>query len=292
MADRQAGGAAGQPRGPWDDAAFVAHYDQTFARWVAPLAAEPLLALAAPRAEERVLECACGTGALTAPLAARLGPATPLLCADRAPAMLAVAAAKTYPPAGARPAFALADLLALGLQSGQFDLAVCNLALQIVPDRPAALAELRRVLRPGGRLAFCVPGAWSLEPFWTLFWSRVARPDAAGALTERPRRWTAPDIAAALLRDREEWRRQGEAAGFERLQLSVESAVAWFPSVEAFFATGPFGHIGRARELVRDEAARERVFADIGAGLARGKTSRGVPLDITVLCVLGQAPPG
>lgn len=277
-------------RGPWVDPKFAAAYDRGFAQQIAPLAAQALLRLAEPLAGDLVLECACGTGALSGPLAQALGPTGRLLCTDRAAAMLSLAAAKSYPADGASPRFALQDLLTLGLPAACFDLALCNLALQIVPDRGRALGELRRVLRPGGRLAFAIPGVWSLEPFWTYFWERAAQPDARGSLREPPRRWQAPDIAAALWRDREAWDAALRAAGFERVELSVEASIAWFASAADFFKSGAFGHIGRARALFTDDAARDRVFGDVGRRIERGHTSFGTPINITVLCAIAYAP--
>lgn len=293
MVTNEPAGAASAPpneRGPWIDPRFAAAYDRGFAQQIAPLAARALLRLAQPAAGELVLECACGTGALSAPLAQALGQSGRLLCTDRAPAMLTLAAAKSYPADSANPRFALQDLLALGLPAGCFDLALCNLALQIVPDRGQALGELRRVLRPGGRLAFAVPGAWSLEPFWTYFWERAAQSDVQPALREPPRRWQAPDIAAALWRDREAWDAALRDAGFVRIALSVEADVAWFASAADFFASGAFGHIGRARALFTDDAVRDQVFGDVGRRIEQGRNSFGTPMNITVLCAVAYAP--
>ena len=277
-------------RGPWADPAFAGRYDETFARYVAPVVAQALLAVAAPQAGERALECACGTGALTLPLAQSLGAAGTLVGADRAAPMVALAAAKAYGPGSARPRFTLQDMLALACREGRFDLVACSLGLQILPDRQGALREMWRVLRPGGRLAFAAPGEWSLEPFWTYFWERAGQPDAAGALRTPPRRWQPDDIAASVARDRQAWQEQVEAAGFARAAMTVEPGVAWFPGVEAFLATGAFGHIGRARELFTDDEVRERVFHDVGARLQRGKSSHGLPIDVAVLCVVAYRP--
>lgn len=278
------------PRGPWVDPTFAARYDQTFARLVAPIVAEALLSVAEPKAGETALDLACGTGALTLPLARALGEAGTLMSADLAAPMVSLAAAKPVLSGSAQPRFTLQDMLALGCLDAQFDLVTCSLAFQIVPDRPRALREAQRVLRPGGRLAFAVPGDWSVEPFWTYFWERVALPDAASALRTPLRRWMPDDIAASLLGDRRAWQEQIMAAGFERITLTVEPAVAWFPTVEEFLTIGPFGHIGRAREMITDDDVRERVFRDIAARLQQGKSSHGLPIDITVLCVAGYRP--
>jgi SAM-dependent methyltransferase len=65
---------------------------------------------------------------------------------DLTPAMVDVARA-LVPTATLQ----VGDLTALPLDSDSFDVALCQQGLQFVPDQPAAAAEMRRVLRPGGR---------------------------------------------------------------------------------------------------------------------------------------------
>jgi SAM-dependent methyltransferase len=62
-----------------------------------------------------------------------------------------------------------------------FDVALCQLGLQFVPDKPAALLEMRRVLAPGGRLAINVPGP--TPPIFAIMDEALERhigPEAAG----------------------------------------------------------------------------------------------------------------
>ena len=90
------------------------------------------------------LDAACGTGRHTRRLV-ELGHR--VTGVDLTPEMLAVAE-KSVPQA----AFRVADLLALPFDDASFDLVVCGLALAHLPDLGAGIAELGRVLRPGGRL--------------------------------------------------------------------------------------------------------------------------------------------
>lgn len=90
------------------------------------------------------LDAACGTGRHSRRLV-ELGHR--LTGVDLTPEMLAVAE-KSVPAAD----FRVADLLALPFEDASFDLVVCGLALAHLPDLDAAIAELARVLRPGGRL--------------------------------------------------------------------------------------------------------------------------------------------
>lgn len=90
------------------------------------------------------LDAACGTGRHSRRLV-ELGHR--VTGVDLTPEMLAVAE-KSVPQAD----FRVADLLVLPFGDASFDLVVCGLALAHLPDLGAAIAELGRVLRPGGRL--------------------------------------------------------------------------------------------------------------------------------------------
>jgi len=91
-----------------------------------------------------VLDAACGTGRYSARLAAR---GHHVIGVDQSDAMLAIARRK-LPQA----TFCRGDLRSLPVDDDSVDAVVCALALVHLSDLSAALAEFRRVLRPGGRL--------------------------------------------------------------------------------------------------------------------------------------------
>ena len=111
-----------------------------------------LLSMAAPRAEERLLDVASGAGA-TAILAAReyRCAAVGVDLGDDAVAGARSAAADAG--LSARVTFEAADAGQLPFADASFDVVVCECALCTFPDKLTALSEMRRVLRPGGRLA-------------------------------------------------------------------------------------------------------------------------------------------
>lgn len=124
--------------------------------WHAQLAAAQarLLACASLAAGERVLDVACGTGLVSLEAARAVGPGGSVLGIDISAAMIAIAAR-----AGVGNAtFARMDAEALDLSDGSFDVVLCALGLMYMPDPARALAEMRRVSRPGGRAAFAVWG--------------------------------------------------------------------------------------------------------------------------------------
>ena len=106
----------------------------------------------------RVLDAGCGTGRFGSELA-ESGLAR-VWGVDPSPEMLAVARAKTR-----RATFKQARVEALPFKDGWFDAAVAWLVVHLI-DRPTAFAELRRVLRPGGRLAVVTFDLAHFSGFW------------------------------------------------------------------------------------------------------------------------------
>jgi SAM-dependent methyltransferase len=117
-----------------------------------------LLALAAPQPGERVLDVACGAGAVTAAAAQTVGPAGAVLGIDLSQAMVEAAARHLQALGLDRATTARMDAEQLALPDAGVDLVLCALGLMYLPDPDAALREMLRVLRPGGRAVFAVWG--------------------------------------------------------------------------------------------------------------------------------------
>lgn len=121
-------------------------YDRRWAGYVAASVRETLARLAlAPG--ERLLDVGCGTGALLAAVREAV-PGVDAVGADLAPEMLAAARARL----GAAVPLVAADAARLPVRAGRFDAVVSTSAFHYWPDPRAGLAEVARVLRPGGRL--------------------------------------------------------------------------------------------------------------------------------------------
>jgi SAM-dependent methyltransferase len=104
------------------------------------------------RAGERVVDCGSGAGA-DALIAARLvGPTGHVIGVDMTPEMLVKARASVAETDLANVEFREGTLEALPVATGWADVVISNGVLNLVPDKVAALAEMYRILRPGGRL--------------------------------------------------------------------------------------------------------------------------------------------
>jgi len=155
------------------------------------------------RPGDRVLDACCGTGDLA--VAAQRGGAAIVVGLDFAERMLERARRK-------EPAieWVRGDVLALPFDDGSFDAATVGFGVRNVDDLEAGLQELRRVLRPGGRLGILeiTTPRGVLAPFYRLWFDRVIPllgrvlpgGDAYTYLPASVRRFPAPEDLAGLLR--------------------------------------------------------------------------------------------
>lgn len=117
-----------------------------------------------PKPGQRVLEIAAGpgdTGFLAAP---RLGTGR-LVSTDLAPSMVEAARKRGAELGIDNADYEVLDAQAMHFDDASFDGAICRWGFMLMPDPAAALAETRRVLVPGGRLAFAVFTAPDENPF-------------------------------------------------------------------------------------------------------------------------------
>ena len=161
----------------------------------------------------RVLDVATGTGDLALELAGRVEPGGEVVGSDFAEAMLERARVKAAAAAGAvRPRFEWADALRLPYEDASFDAATVGFGARNFDDLSRGLAEMVRVVRPGGRvvvLEITTPMRPPLSLFYRLWFDRLVPSlgSVAGA---------AVGLAAGL---------RGEASG-----AAIADAYAYLPS--------------------------------------------------------------
>lgn len=150
----------------------AAAYEQMMGRWSRRLA--PLLIRFGGLADgERILDVGCGTGSLTLtlPEIADIAAATGV---DFGATYVAYAAARNTDP---RITFREADARALPFPDAAFDRAFSMLVLQFIPDAVRAVAEMRRVVRPGGTVTAAAWDGFSGLPHIKTVWDIAAALD-------------------------------------------------------------------------------------------------------------------
>jgi SAM-dependent methyltransferase len=154
-----------------------------------------LVRFAGVRAGDRALDVACGTG-VVALTAARLGAQVTAL--DLTPELL-VRGRQNAELAGVDVSFHEGDVEALPFEAGRFDVVLSQYGHMFAPRPDVAVAEMLRVLRPGGTIAF---STWPPELFVGRTFSTVARympPPPPGAAP--PPQWGDPNIVRERLGD-------------------------------------------------------------------------------------------
>ena len=203
----------------YDDGAAYERYMAPWSRRVG----EAFLGWLSPSPGLRWIDVGCGTGAFSALVAERCAPAE-LKGIDPSAAQLAFARAR---PAARLAEFRDGDAEALPFADDRFDAAVMALVIFFVPDPGKGVAEMARVVRPGGSVAAyawdVLGGGFPLDPIW-------AEMRAMGMTPLLP-----PSAAASRLDAlRELWREAGLADVATR-EIAVERSFADF---DDFWTTG------------------------------------------------------
>jgi ubiquinone/menaquinone biosynthesis C-methylase UbiE len=248
------------------DLTFSANPAENYQRFFVPQIGAPVAAdlITAARLEpgEHVLDVACGTGVATRLAAERVGSSGAAAGLDIHPAMLAVARLESAP--AVRWYDASAESMPLADES--FDVVLCQMGLQFVTDKRAALREMRRVLAAGGRALISSPGP-TPAPFEILSQAlaRDISPEAAGFARRVFSLYDTGEFEG-LLRD----------AGFARVEVWSKPKVLRVSAPREFLwqyiHSTPLGPtvMGAAEAkrsaLERDVVARWRPFA-VGGGM-------------------------
>jgi SAM-dependent methyltransferase len=133
-----------------------------------------MLELSAPRPGERVLELACGAGGVGIAAAKLVGPAGEVVLSDVAAEMTAIAVARAAALGLGNVRTLTLDLDDLAQPDQAYDVVLCREGLMFALDPARAVAEIRRVLRPGGRVALAVWGPRVRNPWLGVLFDAVS----------------------------------------------------------------------------------------------------------------------
>jgi ubiquinone/menaquinone biosynthesis C-methylase UbiE len=155
------------------------NYEKYFVPAIGAPVATDLMKAASLRPGERVLDVGCGTGVVTRLAARETG--SRVVGLDLNPGMLAVAQSVT--PPGLSIDWHEASTESIPFPDEAFDVVLCQMTLQFVPDKPSAVREMHRVLVSEGRLLLNTPG--QMQELFSIMEGALARhlsPEAAGFL--------------------------------------------------------------------------------------------------------------
>jgi demethylmenaquinone methyltransferase/2-methoxy-6-polyprenyl-1,4-benzoquinol methylase len=178
--------------------------------------------LAGLEAGDRALDVCCGTGDLALALALRVGPEGSVIGADFSEPMLELARRKAAERGVGQVTFEWADALELPYGDAEFEAVTVGFGVRNLADIGAGLAEMARVLRPGGRLVILEitqPRRPPLSTFYSLWFDRIVPllgtlagdREAYTYLPESVKRFPPPEGLAAEM----------DEAGFERIRYTV-----------------------------------------------------------------------
>ena len=187
---------------------------------------------------ERILDVGCGPGYYCAELADEVGSDGSIVGVDASAPMLALARRRCE---GRAVTFHQSDVLSLPVEDEDFDAALCVQVLEYVEDATAVLAEIRRTLRPGGRVLV-----------WDIDWATLSWHSDDPARMERVMRaWdehlTHPSLPRTLAP-------RLRAAGFEEVRVTA------YPFVSAAF--GPETYVGGIAPLIADFVVGRKGLTD------------------------------
>lgn len=199
------------------------NYQRYFVPTIATPVSAELLRTAGLKPGERVLDVACGTGVAARLAAEQVGTAGSVTAIDIAPDMIEVA--RAVPSPGGPPIeWHVGDAAPLPFPDGAYDAVLCQMGLMFMPDRPAVLAEMHRVLAPGGRLVVNTPGP--IHPAFEVMGQAVAEHinSELGGFVRAVFSMPDPDAVGALL----------AGAGFEEVSGRVSPVKVRLPPPAEF----------------------------------------------------------
>ncbi len=249
--------------------------------FAAPVRAWMLQELA-PRTGDTILELAAGNGDTGFEAVPMIGARGKLITTDFSPAMVASARRRGYQLGLANVDYRVIDAQDIDLADDSVDGVLCRFGLMLMVDPEAALAEIRRVLRPAGRLVLAVWGPPQHNPYFTAVVSalvtegRLAPPDPEG-----PGVFRMADGARTIA-----WLTK---AGFETVRTEEVSVLFRLASIDAYldFVGDTAGPIGLSVRRLTDEE-RGAVAAQVADVLGPFATRDGVDIPGDALCAVAR----
>jgi ubiquinone/menaquinone biosynthesis C-methylase UbiE len=254
----------------WQAAAEAWHrWTPTLSEWLGP-ATETMLDLAGIGPGSRVLDVAAGAGEETVRAARRVGPSGHVLATDISANLLDYAAAEVKRAGLENVETRVMDGEDLdALPEGEFDAVISRVGLIYFPDQQKALRGMRRVLKPGGRVAAIVYSTADRNQFFSIPISLVRqRAQLPPPLPGQPGPFSLgqPGVLAAAY----------EQAGFREIEIRTVPAPVHLPTAQEFvrFARESFGALHQMMAGL-SESEREATWLEMEQQLKQFETAEG-----------------
>ena len=245
-------------------------------------ATDMMLDLAGVQAGNRVLDVAAGTGESTLVAARRIGPTGYVLAVDASASMLNAATEAAHKEGLTNVETRVMNAQNLALAADSFDVVICRMALMLFPNPVKALAEMRRVVKPGGKVGVIVHFALEKNPYFGIPFEIVRRlgnipPPAPG----EPWMYALGDSGAL--------ENVYRSSGFMNVSTHKISIRRQFPSAADAVGNMRKG-VGDFKELLNqlNEADREPVWAEIEEQFRRFEGPNGFEIPGEVLIGVGM----
>jgi SAM-dependent methyltransferase len=243
-----------------------------------------LIARAGAKAGERVLDVGCGCGSTSVAFAREVGPAGSVLGIDISAPMLA--RARELAPKEAPVDFVLADATVYPFDAASFDLLVSRFGVMFFAEPAVSFANLRRALRPSGRLAFACwrepkENPWMMTPLQAVY-RHVPRPPPPAPDDPGPFAFASEERVRRILGDAGYQGIEMEPVG---LSLDISIGRGLDAAAQAALQIGPASRAldGQPPEI---RAAAEQSVREVLAPFARGAN---VPLPGSIWIVTARA---
>jgi SAM-dependent methyltransferase len=231
---------------------------ENYERYLVPTIFGPwavdLVALAAPQPDERILDAACGTGAVAFEAARVIGASGRVTGLDLNAGMLNIARAHDRE---GTVQWQEGSVQAMPFPDKVFTLVLCQQGIQFCPDRGAALREMHRVLASGGRLVLSV-------------WRAIERIPGLLALGQALRRHISPEVGVLspfALGDGEGLAAEVATAGFHDVTPQTASRLLRYASPEEFVRTYVISTPLADLLAQVEEARRTALLAEVSTAL-------------------------
>jgi SAM-dependent methyltransferase len=244
----------------------------------------PIFAIAAQRLLQRLplepgdklLDVACGTGAVAIPAAKRVGQQGQVIATDLSPAMVAQAQEQAKRCGLDNMAFAVMDALSLEYLNQQFDAVTSGFALFFFPDMKKALSEMHRTLKPQGVLGLSLWGKGAIVPIWPIL-GETLKKHGVPPPVPNPVAWTKEGIGKLLA-----------SVGFHALEIIEERyGLSFRDAQEALDFTLSIGPLDVALNGIPGD--RRRAFTEEFTSLLQAlATAEGLAADFRVLYAIAK----